>query len=177
MSRVGKRPIPIPDKVTVTIKGHHIAVEGPKGKLDIDIDPVITAKIEDNEIIVTRPNDARRNRALHGLTRALIANMTQGVSVGFEKKLEMQGVGYRAAAQGKALNFQLGYSHPILFEPPPGIELSVDRNIVTVSGIDKQAVGQVAAQIRGLRKPEPYKGKGIRYVGEYVRRKAGKAGI
>jgi large subunit ribosomal protein L6 len=177
MSRVGKRPIPIPDKVTVAIKGHHIAGEGPKGKLDIDIDPVITAKIEDNEIIVTRPNDARRNRALHGLTRALIANMTQGVSVGFEKKLEMQGVGYRAAAQGKALNFQLGYSHPILFEPPPGIELSVDRNIVTVSGIDKQAVGQVAAQIRGLRKPEPYKGKGIRYVGEYVRRKAGKAGI
>jgi large subunit ribosomal protein L6 len=152
-------------------------VEGPKGKLEIEIDPVITAKIEDNEIIVTRPNDARRNRALHGLTRALIANMTQGVSVGFEKKLEMQGVGYRAAAQGKALNFQLGYSHPILFEPPPGIELSVDRNIVTVSGIDKQAVGQVAAQIRGLRKPEPYKGKGIRYVGEYVRRKAGKAGI
>ncbi len=177
MSRVGKRPIPIPDKVTVSIKGCHIAVEGPKGKLEIDIDPVITAKIEDNEIIVTRPNDARRNRALHGLTRALIANMTQGVSVGFEKKLEMQGVGYRAAAQGKALNFQLGYSHPILFEPPPGIELSVDRNIVTVSGIDKQAVGQVAAQVRGLRKPEPYKGKGIRYVGEYVRRKAGKAGI
>ena len=177
MSRVGKRPIPIPDKVTVSIKGSHIAVEGPKGKLDIDIDPVITVKIEDNEIIVARPNDARRNRALHGLTRALIANMTQGVSVGFEKKLEMQGVGYRAAAEGKALNFRLGYSHPILFEPPPGIELSVDRNIVTVSGADKQAVGQVAAQIRGLRKPEPYKGKGIRYVGEYVRRKAGKAGI
>jgi large subunit ribosomal protein L6 len=177
MSRVGKKPIPIPDKVTVSIKGRHLEVEGPKGKLEIDIDPVITVKIEDNEIIVTRPNDARRNRALHGLTRALIANMTQGVSVGFEKKLEMQGVGYRAAAQGKALNFQLGYSHPILFEPPPGIELSVDRNIVTVSGIDKQAVGQVAAQIRGLRKPEPYKGKGIRYVGEYVRRKAGKAGI
>ncbi len=177
MSRVGKRPSPIPDKVTVSIEGRHIAVEGPKGKLEIDIDPVITVKIEDNEIIVTRPNDARRNRALHGLTRALIANMTQGVSVGFEKKLEMQGVGYRAAAEGKALNFRLGYSHPILFEPPPGIELSVDRNIVTVSGADKQAVGQVAAQIRGLRKPEPYKGKGIRYVGEYVRRKAGKAGI
>lgn len=177
MSRVGKKPIPIPDKVKVSIKDRHIAVEGPKGKLEIDVDPPITVKIEDNEIVVTRPNDARRNRAFHGLTRALIANMVQGVSAGFEKKLEIQGVGYRAAAQGKALSFQLGYSHPILFEPPPGIELAVDHNIVTVSGIDKQAVGQVAAQIRALRKPEPYKGKGIRYVGEYVRRKAGKAGI
>ena len=177
MSRVGKKPIPIPDKVKVSIKDRHVTVEGPKGKLEIDIEPVITVVVEENEIVVTRPNDARRSRALHGLTRALIANMAHGVSEGFEKKLEIQGVGYRAAKQGKALNFLLGYSHPILFEPPPGIELDVDRNIVTVAGIDKQAVGQIAAQIRGLRKPEPYKGKGIRYLGEHVRRKAGKTGI
>ncbi len=177
MSRVGKKPIPIPDKVKVSIKDRHVAVEGSKGKLELDVAPPITVKKEDNDIIVTRPNDARRNRAFHGLTRALIANMVRGVSEGFEKKLEIQGVGYRAVAQGKALNFQLGYSHPILFEPPEGVDLSVDRSIVTVSGIDKQAVGQVAAQIRGLRKPEPYKGKGIRYVGEHVRRKAGKIGI
>jgi len=177
MSRVGKKPIPISDKVKVSIKDRHVAVEGPKGKLELDVDPLITVKKEDNDIIVTRPNDARRNRAFHGLMRALIANMVRGVSEGFEKKLEIQGVGYRAVAQGKALNFQLGYSHPILFEPPEGVDLSIDRSIVTVSGIDKQAVGQVAAQIRGLRKPEPYKGKGIRYVGEHVRRKAGKTGI
>ena len=177
MSRIGKQPIPIPDKVKVSIKDRDITVEGPKGKLGLEIDPVITVSVDDNEIVVTRPNDSRRNRAFHGLTRALIANMVRGVSEGFEKKLEIQGVGYRAAKQGAALNFQLGYSHPILFEPPAGIELDVDRNIVTVAGIDKQAVGQIAAQIRALRKPEPYKGKGIRYLGEHVRRKAGKTGI
>ncbi len=177
MSRIGKQPIPIPDKVKVSVKDRSITVEGPKGKLGFEIDPVITVNVDGNEIVVTRPNDSRRNRAFHGLTRALIANMVRGVSDGFEKKLEIQGVGYRAAKQGAALNFQLGYSHPILFEPPAGIELAVDRNIVTVAGIDKQAVGQVAAQIRALRKPEPYKGKGIRYLGEHVRRKAGKTGI
>ena len=177
MSRIGKQPIPIPDKVKVSIKDCHVTVEGPKGKLEIDVEPVITVSVEGNEIVVTRPNDSRRNRAFHGLTRALIANMTHGVSEGFEKKLEIQGVGYRASKQGKALNFLLGYSHPILFEPPTGIELDVDRNIVTVAGIDKQAVGQVAAQIRGFRKPEPYKGKGIRYLGEHVRRKAGKTAL
>ncbi len=177
MSRIGKMPIPIPDKVKVSIKECHVTVEGTKGKLQFDIDPSITVKVEENEIVVTRPNDARRNRAFHGLTRALLANMVKGVNEGFEKKLEIQGVGYRAAKQGDALNFQLGYSHPILFEPPEGIELAVDRNIVTVSGIDKQAVGQAAAHIRALRKPEPYKGKGIRYLGEHVRRKAGKTGI
>ncbi len=177
MSRIGKQPIPIPDKVKVSIKDRSIMVDGPKGKLGFEIDPVITVNVDENEIVVTRPNDSRRNRAFHGLTRALIANMVRGVSEGFEKKLEIQGVGYRAAKQGAALNFQLGYSHPILFEPPAGIELAVDRNIVTVAGIDKQAVGQVAAQIRALRKPEPYKGKGIRYLGEHVRRKAGKTGI
>ena len=177
MSRIGKMPIPVPDNVKVAMKDRRLAVEGPKGKLDLDVHPLINVKVEDKKIIVTRPNDARQSRSLHGLTRALIANMVHGVCEGFEKKLELQGVGYRANMQGNALNFQLGYSHPILFEPPEGIELSVDRNIVTVSGNDKQAVGQVAAQIRALRKPEPYKGKGIRYVGERVRRKAGKAGI
>jgi large subunit ribosomal protein L6 len=134
-------------------------------------------KIEGNEVIVTRPDDTRQSRSLHGLTRALVANMVEGVSAGFEKKLEIEGVGYRATKQGNALNFQLGYSHPIVVEPPPGLELSVDRNVVTVSGIDKQAVGQMAAKIRELRSPEPYKGKGIRYANERIRRKAGKTGI
>ncbi|GAB4351574.1 MAG: 50S ribosomal protein L6 [Candidatus Abyssubacteria bacterium] len=177
MSRVGKNPIPIPKGVKVTKDGQHVTVEGPKGKLEHDVPPTITLSIEDNKIVVTRANDTRRNRSLHGLTRALVANMVHGVNEGFQKSLEIQGVGYRATEQGGALNFQLGYSHPILFEPPPGIKLSVERNIVTVSGVDKQAVGQVAAQIRALRRPEPYKGKGIRYVGERVRRKAGKAGV
>jgi len=177
MSRVGRKPITIPDKVKVSINDRHVAVEGPKGKLALDVEPPIDVAVEGTEILVSRPNDARRNRALHGLTRALVANLVHGVSEGFEKKLEIQGVGYRAAKQGKALNFQLGYSHPIVFDPPAGIELDVDRNIVTVSGIDKQAVGQVAAQIRALREPEPYKGKGIRYLGEHVRRKAGKTGL
>ena len=177
MSRVGRMPIPIPDGVKIAIEDRHVTVEGPKGKLEHHAPPRIDVVVESGKVIVTRAGDARQSRSLHGLTRALVANMVHGVSTGFEKKLEIQGVGYRAAMQDKAINFQLGYSHPILFEPPAGIELAVERNIVTVSGIDKQAVGQVAAQIRALRKPEPYKGKGIRYVGEYVRRKAGKAGI
>ena len=170
-------PIPIPDGVEVSIDGQKVTIEGPKGKLEHVVHPVISFAVKDKEILVTRPDDARQSRSLHGLTRALIANMVHGVSKGFQKSLEIQGVGYRATQQEKALNFQLGYSHPIVFEPPKGIELSVDRSIVTVRGIDKQAVGQVAAQIRGFRKPEPYKGKGIRYVGEHVRRKAGKTGI
>jgi large subunit ribosomal protein L6 len=170
-------PIAVPDGVTVTIKGQHVTIKGPKGTLEHDVHPVISLSIKDKEILVSRPNDSRQSRALHGLTRALVANMVHGVKEGFQKSLEIQGVGYRAAKQGEAINFQLGYSHPIVFDPPPGIALSVERNIVTVEGIDKQAVGQVAAQIRALRGPEPYKGKGIRYVGEHVRRKAGKAGI
>jgi large subunit ribosomal protein L6 len=177
MSRIGKQPIPIPDGVKISIDSQHLTVVGPRGKLELDAHPNISVKIEDKEIIVARPNNLRMNRSLHGLTRALLANMVQGVSEGFEKKLEIQGIGYRAAKQGNALNFLLGYSHPILVEPPAGIEFEVERNIITVSGADKQAVGQVAAQIRELRKPEPYKGKGIRYVGERVRRKAGKTGI
>jgi len=177
MSRVGRRPIPVPDGVKVSIKGQHVVVEGPKGKLEHDVHPLISVSHEEKELLVMRPNDGRQCRSLHGLTRALIANMVEGVSQGFQKSLEIQGVGYRATEQGKALNFQLGYSHPITVEPPAGIEFSVDRNIVTVSGIDKQVVGEVAARIRALRRPEPYKGKGIRYVGERVRRKAGKTGV
>jgi large subunit ribosomal protein L6 len=177
MSRIGKKPIPIPAGVKVSIDKQRVAVVGPKGKLELEAHPNISVKSDDKEIVVMRPNNARQNRALHGLTRALIANMVQGVNNGFEKRLEIQGVGYRAVKQGTALSFQLGYSHPIQVEPPPGIELSVDRSIVIVNGIDKQVVGQVAAQIRELRSPEPYKGKGIRYVGERVRRKAGKTGI
>jgi large subunit ribosomal protein L6 len=177
MSRVGKNPIPIPSGVKVNVSGQRVTVEGPRGKLEHDVHPLIKAAVADGKVLVTRGNDSRESRALHGLTRALLANFVRGVKDGFQKSLELQGVGYRAAKQGSAINFQLGYSHPIVFEPPPGIELTVERNVVTVSGIDKQAVGQIAAHIRALRKPEPYKGKGIRYVGERVRRKAGKAGI
>jgi large subunit ribosomal protein L6 len=177
MSRVGRKPIPIPDRVKVSINGQRVTVEGPKGKLEHDVHPFIGVALEGRQVTVTRSNDSRESRSLHGLTRALIANMVHGVKEGFQKSLELQGVGYRATKQGNALNFQLGYSHPIVFEPPAGIELTVDRSIVTVMGIDKQAVGQVAAQIRDLKKPEPYKGKGVRYVGERVRRKAGKAGL
>jgi large subunit ribosomal protein L6 len=177
MSRVGRKPIPIPKGVTISIDNRRVAVGGPKGNLELEVHPNMSVEIGETEVAVTRPNNTRQNRSLHGLTRALIANMIHGVSEGFEKKLEIQGVGYRAAKQGDALSFQLGYSHPIVINPPPGIELEVDRNIITVSGIDKQVVGEVAAQIRALRQPEPYKGKGIRYVGERVRRKAGKTGI
>ncbi len=177
MSRVGRKPIPIPDRVNISISGQHVTVEGPKGKLEHIVHPRIGVALEAGHVAVTRGDDSRESRSLHGLTRALIANMVHGVKEGFQKSLELQGVGYRATKQGKALSFQLGYSHPIVFDPPPGIELAVDRSIVTVAGIDRQAVGQVAAQIRDLKKPEPYKGKGIRYVGERVRRKAGKAGL
>ena len=177
MSRVGKHPIPIPDGVKVDLNGQHVTVEGPKGKLEHTVHPLISVAVEDDKIAVTRGNNSRQSRSLHGLSRALLANLVHGVKEGFQKSLELQGVGYRATKQGDAINFQLGYSHPILFEPPPGIELNVERNIVSVHGIDKQVVGQVAAHIRALRKPEPYKGKGIRYVGERVRRKAGKAGL
>ncbi|MBI5116687.1 50S ribosomal protein L6 [Candidatus Poribacteria bacterium] len=177
MSRVGKKPVPIPEGIKVSVSGQHVTVEGSKGKLQLDAHPLVGVTVDDKEICITRSSDNRQCRSLHGLTRALIANMVRGVKEGFQKSLEIQGVGYRAAKQGRVVSFQLGYSHPVVFEPPTGIELLVDKNIVTVTGIDKQAVGQVAAQIRAFREPEPYKGKGIRYVGERVRRKAGKAGL
>jgi len=178
VSRIGKQPIPVPDGVKVDLKGSHLKITGPKGTLEQDFDPIITLTHSGDEIVVTRSSDDTEHRAKHGLTRALINNMVVGVTQGFEKVLEIQGVGYRASIQGKNLNLALGYSHPITLDPPKGIELEVEgTNVIKVKGIDKQAVGQFAANIRAWRKPEPYKGKGIRYRGEYVRRKVGKAGV
>ncbi len=176
MSRVGKSPIPIPDKTKVDIKGKMVTVTGPKGSLAREIHPDIMAALEDNQIMVTRPSDDKKHRALHGLTRALLNNMVVGVTQGYTKELQMIGVGYRAELKGKVLMIYLGYSHPIVFQPPDGIKVEVvpKENRIIVDGIDKELVGQVAAKLRSLRKPEPYKGKGVRYVGEQVRSKAGK---
>ncbi len=177
MSRIGRMPIDIPAGVTVTVDGQNVTVKGPKGELSLTVASPIEAKVEENQVIVTRPDDERSSRSLHGLTRTLINNNIIGVTQGYEKKLEVVGTGYRVNAKGQALEFVLGYSHSITVEPPQGITFSVEGNDkVIVSGIDKQAVGEVAANIRKLRKPEPYKGKGVRYEGERVRRKAGKAG-
>lgn len=176
MSRIGKMPIPVPAGVEVKIDGHKVSVKGPKGELSREVNPAMGVKQEDGEIIVTRPDDERESKSLHGLTRSLINNMVVGVSEGFEKKLEIQGVGYRAALKGKNLEMQLGFSHPIVVEPREGIAFEVpDPNHITVKGISKQQVGQTAAEVRKWREPEPYKGKGIRYEGEYVRHKLGKA--
>ena len=170
--------MPVPDGVKIDLKDSHLKVTGPKGTLERDFDPCITVHVGEGEILVTRSTDQREHRAKHGLTRALINNLVLGTTQGFEKILEIQGVGYRASMQGKNLNLALGFSHPVTVEPPEGIELTVEgTNVIKVTGIDKQQVGQVAAQIRAWRKPEPYKGKGIRYRNEYVRRKAGKAGV
>ena len=177
MSRIGKKPIAIPAGVDVKIDGKSVTVKGAKSTLTHEIPGAITAVVENGEIIVSRPNDAKENRALHGLTRTLIANMVEGVSNGFSKKLQLVGVGYRAALKGKDLEMQLGYSHPVLVEAPENITFEVpSQTEIVVSGPSKEQVGQVAANIRKWRKPEPYKGKGIRYEGEHVRRKAGKAG-
>jgi large subunit ribosomal protein L6 len=170
-------PIPVPAGVEVKIDGQVVEVKGPKGTLTHTVPAPIAVALEESTVVVTRPNDERLARSLHGLTRTLIANNIQGVTEGFTKGLEIVGTGYRVAAKGSALEFALGYSHPITVEPPAGISFTVDGNTkVTVHGIDKQAVGEVAANIRKLRKPEPYKGKGVRYAGEVVRRKAGKSG-
>jgi large subunit ribosomal protein L6 len=177
MSRIGKLPIPVPAGVEVKIDGQVVEVKGPKGTLTHTVPAPIAVALEESTVVVTRPNDERLARSLHGLTRTLIANNIQGVTEGFTKGLEIVGTGYRVAAKGSALEFALGYSHPITVEPPAGISFTVDGNTkITVHGIDKQAVGEVAANIRKLRKPEPYKGKGVRYAGEVVRRKAGKSG-
>ncbi|MCB1284313.1 MAG: 50S ribosomal protein L6 [Microthrixaceae bacterium] len=178
MSRIGKAPIPVPAGVTVTIADGVVAVKGPKGELSREIPGAITVRQSENEVIVERPDDERANRALHGMFRSLINNMVVGVTEGFRKDLEIVGVGYRAAAKGSnALDLQLGFSHPVSFEAPAGIEFVVPAPTkIEVHGIDKVLVGQVAANIRSIRKPEPYKGKGVRYSGEHVRRKAGKAG-
>ena len=177
MSRIGKRPIPIPDKVTVSISGSTVTVKGPKGELSRTLTPQVVIAQEDNTVVVTRADESRLARQQHGLSRTLIANMVDGVSKGFEKRLEIQGVGYRAAVQGKNLTLNVGYSNPVVIEPPEGIKVAVEANTnVIVTGIDKEIVGNIAAKIRAVRPPEPYKGKGIRYSGEYVRRKVGKAG-
>ena len=177
MSRIGRMPIAIPAGVDVKLDGHQITVKGPKGTLTHTVHSNMAANIEGNEILVTRPNDAKENRSLHGLTRSLIANMVEGVSNGFKKELEINGIGYRGEKQGKDLVLTIGYSHKVVFSEIEGITIEVPApNKVIISGPDKQLVGQFAANVREARPPEPYKGKGIKYVDEYVRRKEGKAG-
>jgi large subunit ribosomal protein L6 len=175
MSRIGKKPIPVPDSVTVSLGPGRVTVNGPKGELNQDFSPAIEIVQEDGTLVVKRPTDRGEHRALHGLTRSLVANMVEGVTQGFERRLEIQGVGYRARLQGKALELSVGFSHPVSVPAPDGIEFEVPTPTeVIVRGIDKQLVGETAARIRRVRPPEPYKGKGIRYAGEHVRRKVGK---
>ncbi|NNG39033.1 50S ribosomal protein L6 [Flexivirga sp. ID2601S] len=178
MSRIGRLPVPVPSGVEVTIDGQAVAVKGPKGQLELTVPaPITVAKGEDGAINVSRPNDERESRARHGLTRSLINNMVVGVTDGFTKKLEIHGTGYRVVAKGADLEFALGYSHPILVKAPEGITFAVENQThFSVTGVDKQQVGEVAANIRKLRKPDPYKAKGVRYEGEHIRRKVGKAG-
>jgi large subunit ribosomal protein L6 len=178
MSRIGKLPIPVPSGVEVNIDGQNISVKGPKGTLSHTIaEPIIVEREEDGTLQVKRPDEERESKALHGLTRTLVNNLVVGVTDGYEKKLEIHGVGYRVAAKGKDLEFALGYSHPVLIEAPEGITFKVETPTrFSVSGIDKQQVGQTAAVIRRLRRPDPYKGKGLRYEGERIRRKVGKTG-
>jgi len=177
MSRIGRQPIPVPAGVTAKVEGNAITVTGPKGSLSLTVaEPIVVAE-EEGTLVVTRPDDERSSRALHGLTRTLVANMVTGVTEGYEKGLEIVGTGYRVAAKGTDLEFLLGFSHPVLVKAPEGITFQVESPVkFKVQGIDKQKVGEVAANIRKIRKPEPYKGKGVRYEGEVVRRKAGKAG-
>ena len=178
MSRIGRLPVAIPAGVTVEIaEGNKVTVKGPKGTLVRELAPEMEIKVEDGHVVVTRPNDLKRMKSLHGLTRTLISNMVVGVSEGYAKVLEVNGVGYRAAKQGKKLTLSLGYSHPVEMEDPEGIEVEVDgQNKIIVKGIDKEKVGQYAAEIREKRAPEPYKGKGIKYADEVIRRKVGKTG-
>jgi len=177
MSRIGKLPIPVPANVDVKIDGQQINVKGPKGTLSHTVAEPISVAREDGVLTVTRPDDERRNRALHGLTRSLVNNLVVGVTEGYEKKLEIHGVGYRVQLKGSELEFSLGYSHPVKVTPPEGITFVVEAPTrFSVQGIDKQRVGEVAANIRKLRKPDPYKGKGVRYAGEKIRRKVGKTG-
>jgi len=176
MSRIGRQPVEVPTGVEISIDGSHVAVTGPKGSLAEDVHPEMALVLEDGTLRVERPSDERSHRSLHGLTRSLIANMVEGVTKGYEKRLEIVGVGYRATLKGADLELAVGFSHTVTVRAPAGIEFEVPaQNRITVRGIDKQLVGQVAANIRKIRKPEPYKGKGIRYEGEYVRKKAGKA--
>ena len=178
MSRIGKLPIPVPSGVDVSVDAGTVTVKGPKGTLSHQVaEPIAVQRGDNGDVLVSRPDDERTSRALHGLTRSLIANMVTGVTEGYEKKLEIVGTGYRVQARGPALEFALGYSHPITINPPDGISFAVEAPTrFSVSGIDKQQVGEVAANLRKLRKPDPYKGKGVRYAGEQIKRKVGKAG-
>jgi large subunit ribosomal protein L6 len=178
MSRIGKQPVPVPNGVDVTIDGQNVSVKGPKGTLDLAVaEPITIARDDDGAIVVTRPDDERRNRSLHGLSRTLVANLVTGVTDGYTIKMEIFGVGYRVVARGNDLEFALGYSHPVMITAPEGVTFAVETPTkFSVTGIDKQKVGQIAANIRRLRKSDPYKGKGIRYEGEQIRRKVGKTG-
>lgn len=178
MSRIGKQPVPVPSGVDVTIDGQNLAVKGPKGSLALEVaEPITVTRAEDGAILVARPDDERRSRSLHGLSRTLVANLITGVTEGYTTKMEIFGVGYRVQQKGSNLEFALGYSHPVVVEPPEGITFAVESPTkFSVSGIDKQKVGQISAVIRRLRRPDPYKGKGVRYEGEQIRRKVGKTG-
>ena len=178
MSRIGKRPIPVPAGVDVTISGQNISVQGPKGTLELDVaEPITLSRNDDGAIVVSRPDDERHNRSLHGLSRTLVSNLVTGVTQGYTTKMEIFGVGYRVQLRGSNLEFSLGYSHPVVIEAPEGITFAVQTPTkFSVSGIDKQKVGQISANIRRLRRPDPYKGKGVRYEGEQIRRKVGKTG-
>ena len=175
MSRIGKRPVPLPEGVTAHLDGFRLTVKGPKGEIGRTIHAELGVVVEEGAIVVRRPSDEKRHKALHGLTRTLVANMVEGVTKGFSKALEIQGVGYKAEAKPFGVQLVVGFSHPVPYHAPQGIKISVDNNVlVKIEGVDKELVGQVAAELRNVRPPEPYKGKGIRYVGEQVRRKAGK---
>lgn len=176
MSRIGKLPIEIPNGVTITVDSDLISVTGPKGNLSQFTMPGVKVEVKDNQVIVSRESDAREHRSKHGLMRTLISNMVEGVTTGFTKQLELNGVGFRVAAEGNRLKLSLGFSHEVIFSIPEGITASVEGNIITIAGISKQQVGQIAAEIRSLKKPEPYKGKGLKYVGERIIRKSGKSG-
>jgi large subunit ribosomal protein L6 len=177
MSRIGRKPVPVPNGVTVTLDGNTISVKGPKGELSRKLHPDMQVAVENGNVNVTRPSDEQNHRALHGLTRSLIANMVEGVTQGYRKQLEITGVGYKAEVKPFGLQLALGYSHPVEYRAPAGIKLTAPQpTAVVIEGADKEKVGQVAAEIRALRKPEPYKGKGVKYQGEQIRRKAGKAG-
>ncbi|WP_193046191.1 50S ribosomal protein L6 [Mycolicibacterium baixiangningiae] len=178
MSRIGKQPVPVPAGVDVTIEGQNVSVKGPKGTLSLAVaEPIAVARDDAGDIVVTRPNDERRNRSLHGLSRTLVANLVEGVTQGYTTKMEIYGVGYRVALKGSNLEFALGFSHPVVIEPPEGITFAVETPTkFSITGIDKQKVGQISAIVRRLRRPDPYKGKGVRYEGEQIRRKVGKTG-
>jgi len=176
MSRIGRNPVSLPQGVTFNVSGSEMTAKGPKGQLTMAVPGMVTLEVGNDSVVVNRVNDSKPARARHGLTRSLVQNLVTGVSTGFEKKLEIRGVGYKAETKGKKIVLHLGYSHPIEFEPPDGVSVKVEKTNLTVSGIDKGAVGQVAANLRGFRKPDAYKGKGVRYVDEVIRLKAGKSG-